>query len=201
MSHDVAQPKGVCRRPGGDEAAALHPDFSCDTSTPTRPFPPAASARFRATVPGWPLPSVSSRVLIIGYGNTLFADDGIGPLIARQVADWCVPGVLALERHELVPELAADLAATEEAIFIDAALAGDHVEFTPLEVPADAGAANLNHALTPPALLALSKAAFGRSPRSWLLTIPGTDFSLGGSLSEPARRRMSEALHLLRSRF
>ncbi len=50
--------------------------------------------------------SPRSRLLIIGYGNTLFGDDGLGQLIAQRVAEWAVPGVLALARHELTPELA-----------------------------------------------------------------------------------------------
>lgn len=150
------------------------------------------------------IPAVPSRLLIIGYGNTLFADDGLGPLVAQQVADWCAPGVLALERHELVPELAADLAAAEEAIFVDAALAGARVCLTRLAPPAaptETPAAHLNHALTPAALLRLSAALYGRAPTAWLLTIPGADFSLGGALSETARAGLAEAVAMLRQRI
>ncbi|MCM2273744.1 MAG: hydrogenase maturation protease [Candidatus Didemnitutus sp.] len=156
---------------------------------------PAASVR---------IPAVPSRLLIIGYGNTLFADDGLGPLVAQQVADWCAPGVLALERHELLPELAADLAAAEEAIFVDAALAGARVCLTRLAPPAaptETPAAHLNHALTPAALLRLSAALYGRAPAAWLLTIPGADFSLGGALSETARAGLAEAVAMLRQRI
>lgn len=159
------------------------------------------SAHRATPAPAIVLPAVPSRVLVIGYGNTLFADDAVGPLVAREVAAWNLPGVLALERHELVPELAADLAATEEAIFVDAALAGDAVTLARLDAPSGADATRLDHALTPRALLALTETAFGRAPPAWLLTIPAADFSLGGALSETARRGVVAALERIRSRL
>ena len=60
--------------------------------------------------------------LVIGYGNELRRDDGLGPQAARAVAGWGMPGVLALSCHQLTPELAEIVADAEEALFIDAAV-------------------------------------------------------------------------------
>lgn len=141
-----------------------------------------------------PPSAVRARVLVLGYGNTLFGDDGLGQLIAQHVADWAIPGVLALARHELTPELAADVAAADEVIFVDAALHTDGVVFVPVNA-ASSDRAGLNHALTPAALLALARAAFGRSPeRAWQLLVPARDFTLGSALSDVARDGLARAL-------
>lgn len=146
--------------------------------------------------PDYPHPpsAVRARLLVLGYGNTLFGDDGLGQMIAQHVADWAIPGVLALARHELTPELAADIAVVDEVIFVDAALHTDGVVFVPVSaVPSDR--AGLNHALTPAALLSLAHAAFGRCPeRAWQLLVPARDFTLGNSLSDVARDGLSRAL-------
>lgn len=144
--------------------------------------------------PSHPPGTVRARLLVIGYGNTLFGDDGLGQLIAQHVADWAVPGVLALARHELTPELAYDIAAADEVIFVDAALHTDGVVFVPV-APAAPEREGIEHALTPAALLALARTAFGHAPRhAWQLLVPARDFTLGNSLSDVAREGLSRAL-------
>lgn len=144
--------------------------------------------------PSPPPGTVRARLLVLGYGNTLFGDDGLGQLIAQHVADWAVPGVLALARHELTPELAADIAAADEVIFVDAALHTDDVAFVPIDA-APPEREGIEHALTPAALLALARTAFGRTPRhAWQLLVPARDFTLGSLLSDVARKGLSRAL-------
>jgi len=149
-----------------------------DNSSVDRPLPPGA---------------VRSHTLVIGCGNTLFGDDAVGPLIAETVGDLAQPGVLSRAVHELTPELAADLAATEVAIFVDASLQGEAVTCTSIE-PHSVERDGLDHALTPAGLLALAKLAFGHAPQAWLVLVPGRDFELGHALSAPARQGMAEAL-------
>ncbi len=47
-------------------------------------------------------------ILVLGYGNELRGDDGLGPLVARTVADANIPGVRVLTARQLLPEFAAD---------------------------------------------------------------------------------------------
>ena len=42
---------------------------------------------------------MTEPTLIIGYGNTLRSDDGVGPRLAQTVADWRLPGVRSLALH------------------------------------------------------------------------------------------------------
>ncbi len=63
--------------------------------------------------------SAARGVLVIGYGNTLRGDDGVGQLVAVAVSKWQLPGVIALERHQLTAELAEPLSRAAIAIFVD----------------------------------------------------------------------------------
>src|SRR5262249_44837271 len=115
-----------------------------------------------------PPPSGGGGVLVIGYGNTLRAVDGLGPRVAMAAASWEFPGLMAIAVPQLPPELAEPLAAAELAIFVDARLPSGEasVEILPL-VPSGARG-TLGHASDPRALLALARAIYGRAPRSWL---------------------------------
>ena len=50
------------------------------------------------------------------------------------------------------------------------------------------------HAISPRFLLGLCQAAFGRCPRAWLVSVPGSDFSFGEGLSAVADLGMRQAL-------
>jgi hydrogenase maturation protease len=131
-------------------------------------------------------------VLVIGYGNTLRGDDGIGPAVARAVAERAFPGVRVIITQQLTPELAADLAACRRAVFIDAATTGEAVATT--QVAAGPSPPSLTHGLDPRALLTLAGSANGSSPEAWLVTVPGTNFGYGEGLSVAARLRLGAAV-------
>ena len=134
--------------------------------------------------------------LVIGYGNTLRADDAIGPAAAAAVAGWGLPGVVALAVTQLTPELAEPLSAVRLAVFVDARFAarGDPsgVEVRSIEPSGIASA--IGHAGDPGSLLALAQAVYGSRPRAWLVTVPATDLGLGDGLAPQASRRLEDAL-------
>ena len=143
---------------------------------------------------GDPSPAAPGGLLVIGYGNTLRADDGAGPRVAARVSAWCLPGLTAIGVHQLTPELAEPLADAELAIFVDARLAdaGAGVEIVPLE-PSRSGGMN-GHTSDPRSLLALAQAISGRHPRAWLVTLPAADLAMGERLSPGAERGVEDAL-------
>ena len=137
------------------------------------------------------------RLLIIGCGNPMIGDDGIGPHIAETVATWDRPGVRSLSCHQLTPECAAELATATETIFIDAAPHTTHIELQPLEATAEESY-SAGRPLTPQSLLSLTQSAYGHTPTAWLLTVPAAQFSLGRRLSPLALKGEKSALKLLR---
>jgi hydrogenase maturation protease len=143
---------------------------------------------------------VQNNFLIIGYGNELRSDDGIGPQVARTVAGWELPSVKSLVLHQLTPEIAADLADTEYALFVDAchSVCSASVQITPLSIdlPTDGSFSMpvLAHGCSPTALLTLTQRLYGRHPQAWLIQIPADQFGLGCTLSSRAQQGISTAL-------
>ena len=134
------------------------------------------------------------KVLVIGYGNAMRSDDGVGPWVASAIASWGAEGIEAIAAHQLTPELADPISRARLAIFVDArpAEAGESVEvreLDPSEAPAPSG-----HLGDPRSILALARSVFGRSPRGWLVAVPASDFSIGEGLSSTARLGVVEAL-------
>lgn len=133
--------------------------------------------------------------LVIGYGNTLRGDDGLGPRIAEVLAAKRLPHVEVIVTHQLLPELAERLAAASLAIFIDAypAAVGDSVRVEALGLKDDAD--SLAHTTHPGALLALAQAAYLRAPQAWWVQVPGFAFAMQEALSPQAAAALEPALH------
>ena len=136
--------------------------------------------------------------LVIGYGNTLRGDDGVGRRVAEAVAAWNLPQVRVLSVHQLTPELAEPLARARCVIFADACVNGEEqVQVRHLE-PAERSSA-LGHSNGPSELLALARQLYGRCPDTWLITIPAVCTDFGEELSETTERGINTALqHIAR---
>jgi len=135
--------------------------------------------------------------LVIGYGNTLRRDDGVGPLAAEAVRSWDLAGVATMSMIQLTPEIAEPLSKAKLAIFIDARIANPDgpfgVQVCPLE-PAETGAFSQGHSGDPRRLLALAREVFGFCPPAWLMTVPAADLELGEGLSPLSTRGLADAL-------
>ncbi len=132
-------------------------------------------------------------ILIIGYGNLLRSDDGVGHHIAQAIANWQIPGVEAIAVHQLTPELAEKLATVDTAIFVDAYWSKtEEVQIHALDLGQTA--LITGHWCDPSVLLATTQALYGCAPRSWMVMVPGNNFDLGEHLSCIAQRGLETAL-------
>jgi len=140
--------------------------------------------------------SSERQTLIIGYGNPLRGDDGLGWHVAQRLRTLIQdPDVEILTLHLLTPELMDPISRAGRVIFIDACagpVPGEIQERT-IEPQAGAGAAFSHHA-TPAALLAGARALYGRAPQTTLITVTGADFSLSDQLSPAVRARIDEVV-------
>lgn len=141
--------------------------------------------------------SSTLQVLVIGYGNTLRSDDGVGQAVAEVVKAWELPNVSSIAVHQLTPELAEAVASVDLVIFVDAYSANEEqdIELCALE-PAASGW-TIGHSSMPKALLAIALALYNYYPQAWLVMIPAKDFELGTSLSPLAERGMEQALEVI----
>ena len=137
--------------------------------------------------------SVETEVLVIGYGNTLRGDDGVGPRVAEAVGKLHLPGVRTLTCPLLTPELADLVSRAGKVIFVDAAVdAPKTVQWR--ELQPNETSQLLAHAADPRTLLALARDVFGRAPRAWWLTIPAVDLGFREGFSSEVQRRFGAAV-------
>lgn len=137
-------------------------------------------------------------ILIIGYGNPIRGDDGIGQAVIAEVEQWNLANVRSQSLHQLTPEMAAEMAEVETVIFVDAGLEGDSVNITSLE-PLPSDLFNWGHSLNPRSLLSLTQFLYQKSPQAWLIAIPGENFELSETLSPKALNGIQEALKIIKN--
>jgi hydrogenase maturation protease len=140
--------------------------------------------------------------LVIGIGNPLRGDDGVGTWLAEQAAVLTAAepdGPVAVRSvQQLTPELAEELAQLEDVLFIDAWQAPAKAAPQLLAIGPAAGAAT-SHRLEPAQLLAVSQALFGRMPRAHLLQVPAHAFPHGMELSQELEATLPAARALLQA--
>jgi len=137
-------------------------------------------------------------LLVIGYGNTLRSDDGVGPRVAEAIEVLRLPWVHTFTCQQLSPEHAEMISKAERVVFVDAAVdAPCEVQLREL-LPGDTTQL-MAHAADPRTMLALSRDVFGRAPKAWWLTIPAVNLEFGEVLSPQARRGLEEAVRKIQS--
>lgn len=138
------------------------------------------------------------EMLVIGYGNSLRGDDCLGIVAANEISNWNLAGVQCLCLHQLTPELAPILAKVTFALFLDAQSnhVGDSSRIQALSLDLCQSQGFSGHRLEPATLLQLAKQAYGESPQSWLITIPGFEFELGEKISSEGQKSLKNAMVL-----
>ncbi len=136
-------------------------------------------------------------LLVIGFGNPLRSDDGLGWRAAERLAET-QPDTAVVTTHQLVPELAETLSECERAVFIDAAdpAASGAEPGTVLVqdlVPRSPEPSAFSHHLDPAGLLAMAQTLYGYAPKAQLITVVGASFDFGEQLS-PSVQAALEAI-------
>lgn len=147
-----------------------------------------------------------NRVLVVGFGNTLRGDDGLGPRVADALArrHWpksLKPHFLSLPQLDigLIPALAE----AALAIFVDARRDDDDAPIRIKRFAARADAASPpiahpgTHALTVDGLLGIVQHWYGRRPECYLILAKGQDFSFRETLSQRSRQAADLAVRAI----
>lgn len=138
------------------------------------------------------------RVLIIGIGNSLQGDDGLGWRVARELSSELVrDNVQIFPTHQLTPEMSEMASRAERVLFIDAARDGKPGTLSCVPLAPATQSGRHSHVLSPAALLKLAQELYQRCPPAYLLTMAGESFGTGDTLS-PA---VSAALPLLKAKI
>jgi hydrogenase maturation protease len=145
-------------------------------------------------------------ILVIGYGNSLCGDDGIGPRAVERLAEEnLLADVECLTAHQLMPELAETISCADAVIFVDAAYAETPGKITCLELAPvnrpDTAPAAFTHHVSPAILLENAQILYGRHPAAYLYTIAGENFELGDSFSSGVELTLPSLLEQLKARI
>ncbi len=124
------------------------------------------------------------RILILGYGNPLRTDDGLGWRAAEELAlKFSSDEVEIRTCHQLLPEMVELISQMDTVFFVDAAQDGEPGELRCSPIVPEMGAVRFTHQLSPAVTLGWSQQLYGRYPRAFLVSISGGCFELGEKLS------------------
>ena len=128
---------------------------------------------------------MTDGVLIVGYGNALRTDDGLGWHAAERLADDPrLDGATVLRRQQLTPELALDVSRADLVVLVDASLDRPAGTFTTERVErADGSGTTWSHHLDPSSLVALAVELYGRAPDVFLVSVGVDSIDMGDRLS------------------
>jgi hydrogenase maturation protease len=117
------------------------------------------------------------KVLLIGYGNPVREDDGLGPAAAELIEKLDIKGVSVDSNYQLMVEDAASAARHDVVVFVDAATRGkDPVVFYELEPKRRESFSS--HSVDPEAILGLVRDLFKAETRGFMLGIRGYSFDM-----------------------
>lgn len=144
--------------------------------------------------PQFEAPLSSLHILIIGYGNTLRGDDGIGWHAAEQLRTSLTRSDITITTcHQLTMELSEPISEATHLILIDASTGPEPGVIAMTQVEPDRALADsMHHHMLPAALLAYTEALYGVCPPSWLWTVTAAQYDFSEQLSPAVQRAMPE---------
>lgn len=143
--------------------------------------------------------AIDDRTLVIGYGNRLRGDDGVGPAVAEALK---MDGWAAIACHQLLPELAETISRYRRLVLVDACADAPPGEVRWREVESSNPPGGMPiHGFDPAALLAMAARLYGSAPRTSMATIGGEQWDRLDELSPQVRRAMDQVCHDIQQRF
>jgi hydrogenase maturation protease len=141
----------------------------------------------------------AAGVLVVGYGNSLRSDDGVGWHAARLLAgDPRLAGARVLARHQLLPELAVDVATASLVVLVDAATGGDPGSILVRRVqPRRTETATWSHHLDPGSLAGLAESLYGTAPQVVLVGVGPGSLAPGDHLSGALERALPDLVEVV----
>jgi hydrogenase maturation protease len=135
-------------------------------------------------------------ILIIGIGNSLRSDDGVGVVACEQIDRLQWPAVSTLTTHQLFPETMLAMEGYATVIILDAEREGDLPRWQELE-PSDPIAPSFSHQFDSQMLQQLQYTLQGKKSDIYLCGIPGEQFDHGSRLSPKALLNLQKAIAMI----
>ncbi|MBL0356026.1 MAG: hydrogenase maturation protease [Chitinophagaceae bacterium] len=136
------------------------------------------------------------NILIVGIGNTLRGDDGIGAYICSCFDQLHIDGVKTMLTQQLHTEMVDELLCYDHIVFADASITGEPVDFYPLKkeevVPVSS-----SHHVNAVLLNALAKQLYQKDLPIMICSVSGENFEMGEGLSATAKKNADNAIDII----
>ena len=139
---------------------------------------------------------ITKKIAVIGIGNTLRSDDGIGAHICTLLDEMNLVGVSTIIVQQLPIEIMEELTHYDLVILVDASLSGEEASLIPLFFDKTKALAASHH-LNAQMFRALSEKMFGIKIPLLLCSVKGENFEFGESLSTYAYANADKAMELI----
>jgi len=139
-------------------------------------------------------------ILLVGVGNTLREDDGIGIILLRRLQAYYPGSLNCLEVMEPDISLAREIANYENLLVIDAltpAVADPYVLSPLVLVRVSSLGGFTSHLFSWGEILYTAGEVFGRAPKTELLGISAYDFGIGERISAACKKNADAAFEFL----
>ena len=141
-------------------------------------------------------------ILVIGYGNLLRGDDGIGQRAASILQEQCwQQDVTVLAREQLTPELMEPISQADLVIFIDASVNVAPGVVTHHNLTPSASSDSFTHTLNPETLLAGAQSLYGKSAEGALFSVGVESLEMGENFSPAVTSALPGLLELVNERI
>jgi hydrogenase maturation protease len=128
------------------------------------------------------------RIAVLGFGNPLRGDDGVGWRVAAGIAQCWGARVSVMIGQQPLPEWADALATAELAFVVDAALGTRIKPRLQRLCQSYAEPTFGGHGFGAEHLLRLTESVYGRAPETYLLLVPAENVCFGQELSPRTAR-------------
>jgi hydrogenase maturation protease len=140
--------------------------------------------------------NVPARVCVIGVGNPIRSDDGLGPYICSLLDAVAFPGVDTLQLHQLHTDVIEDLFPYDHVVVVDASVEGENVAFYVPEGDQTTAVASSHH-MNVAMLHALAQTVYGKTLSFRVCAVRGESFEMGDQLTAAAKANAAAAVKVI----
>lgn len=139
--------------------------------------------------------SNEDKTLVVGVGNPLRSDDGVGFYVASVLEERHIPDVQTLVVQQLNLEVIEYFLNFDRIIIVDANCSKCDIEFKKLN--AETCIMTSSHHVTPILLTSLAKTVYDKTLNVYLCLLKAENFEVGEGLSSSAKTIADQAINIL----
>ena len=138
------------------------------------------------------------KILVIGIGNPLRCDDGVGPHVADCIEAKGLSGVKVWATQQLQVEDLERMLEFDRVILVDASMIGPPLELRPVD-KFQGQVLSSSHHLSAETFVDLASNIYHKELRMHLCSIKGNCFEVGDKISPEVLQHAQEAVELILS--